>query len=83
MYLLLYLTTAIKVNIYFLFLLFLFNDADGHVLHLRPESVGIRERAIVLDDESEMESGEKCGLNFHTVVLMLREIPGKYPQSGN
>ena len=54
----------------------LFND--GHVLQLRPETVAVRRRiGNDFDDDGQMVSGDKCGLNFLTFVLHLREKPGK------
>ena len=55
----------------------LFND--GHVLQLRPETVAVlRRMRNGLDDyDGQMVSGDKCGLNFLTFVLQLRDNPGE------
>ena len=61
----------------------LFND--GHVLHLRPETVVIhRQKNMVLDDDcdSQMISRDECNLNFLTFILKLRKIQNKH-QPGN
>ena len=56
---------------------FLFND--GHVRHLRPETVAVRRRMRndLNDYDGQMVPGDKCGLNFLTFALHLRENPGK------
>ena len=55
---------------FFVFVI-LFNN--GHVLHLRPETVSVDGWGMVLDDyDSQMVSRDNC-LNFLTFVLQLRK----------
>ena len=55
----------------------LFND--GHVLHLRSETVAVRRRMNVVLDENDcqMIPGDECGLNVLTFALQLRKPPGE------
>ena len=55
---------------------YLFND--GHVLHLRPETVAVHSRMRNgFDDYVQMVPRDKCVLNFLTFILQLRETPEK------
>ena len=68
-----------SANVWLLF--YYFND--GHVLHLRPETVAIRrQKNVLVDYDAQMVSGDKSGLNFLTFLLQLRETPEKH-QPGN
>ena len=60
-----------------LFFFYLLND--GHALQLLSETVAIRKRMIY---DGHMITVDKCCPNFLTIVLWLRENPGK-PQPGN
>ena len=55
----------------------LFND--GHVLHLRSETIAVRRRMRNdLDDyDGQMVSRGKCGLNFLTLSFSWRKTPWK------
>ena len=60
----------------------LFND--GHVQHLRLETVAVRTRMNMISDDydGQMIPRDECGPNFLTFVLQLRKAPEK-PQPGN
>ena len=48
---------------------------DGHILHIRSETVVVRRRMnMVLDDYGgQMIPGDECGSNFQTFVQRLRK----------
>ena len=62
-----------------LFCLFVYLFNDGHILHLRSETVAVRRRMImVLDDnDGQMTPGEERGLNLLKFCLQLRKTPGE------
>ena len=61
------------LSLFVLFLLF----NDGHILHLRPETVAVHRWMRNRFDDGQMIPGDKYGLNFPIFVLQLRENSGK------
>ena len=63
--------------------IYLFND--GHILHLRSETVAVRRRMImVLDDtDGQMTPGPGTRLKFTEILLAIKENPRRKLQPGN